>query len=111
MSLDPSGLEPMIWFDLNNSMTAKTAAEMLENFIKIKTEYRNDRSNPYRSWNVGYEPLQVIAKEMVSETSKEIEVLEMIRQEIVPTCTHPKEDRDLDPDTRKPYCTACNWVL
>lgn len=92
-------------------MTFKKAVQMLEEFVRIKTRYRDDMANPYSSWNTGWEPVRILAKEMVDETSREIEVLEIIKQEIVPNCKHPKEDRDLDPSTRKPYCTACNWDL
>ena len=84
---------------------------MLEEFVRIKTRYRDDMANPYSSWNTGWEPVRKLAKGMVDETSREIEVLEIIKQEIIPNCKHPKKDRDLDPSTRKPYCTACNWDL
>lgn len=92
-------------------MTLKNAVKMLEEFAKIKIKYRDDMANPYNSWNTGWEPIRILAERMTNETSKEIEILELIKQEIVPNCKHPKEDRDLDPSTKMPYCTACNWDL
>ena len=92
-------------------MTLRKAVQMLDAFVRIKTRYRDDMANPYSSWNTSWESVRMLAKEMTDEASIEIEVLELIKQELVPNCKHPKEDRDLDPSTKKPYCMACNWDL
>lgn len=67
-------------------MTSKKAAQMLEKFVRIKTAYRDDMANPCSSWNIGWEPVRNLAKRMVDETSEEIEVLGLIKQELVPNC-------------------------
>jgi len=64
---------------------------MLDAFVRIKTGYRDDMANPYSSWNTSWESVRMLAKEMIDEASIEIEVLELIKQELVPNCKHPKK--------------------
>ena len=92
-------------------MTAKKAIEMIDEFVRIKRGYRDTMANPYRSWNTCGESIRGFVKNLAEETAEEIEILELVKQEIEPKCEHPKNMRDLDPETRKPYCVACNWDL
>lgn len=72
-------------------MTSKKVVQMLDAFVRIKTGYRDDMANPYSSWNTSWESVRMLAKEMIDEASIEIEVLELIKQELVPNCKHPKK--------------------
>lgn len=93
-------------------MTFTKAIQILDYLIKKKTEREADFLDPKHSWNQSNEK---ILKDTISIISgfmqDEINSLQIVRSQIVPDCKHPKEDIDLDPETKKPYCMACNWDL
>ena len=90
-------------------MTSKKAVQMLDEFVRIKTAYIDDMANPHSSWNTGWESIRMLAKEMIYETSQEIEVLELIRQELVLNCKHPPEMHDVCKGQK--YCMDCKWTF
>jgi len=93
-------------------MTVKKVIQIVDYLIKRKTERKSDFLDPKHSWNQSNEK---ILKDIISIISgfmqEEINSLEMVRNQIVPDCKHPKEDIDLDPETKQPYCMGCNLDL
>ena len=90
-------------------MTVKKGIEILDWWIyhkqKVMTQLKNDWH--YETFNEG----TCVAKMLYEADRIDIENLQTIRKQPVPNCDHPKEDVDLDPDIKKPYCMACNWDL
>ncbi|HSB57265.1 MAG TPA: hypothetical protein VLD38_05615 [Nitrosopumilaceae archaeon] len=90
-------------------MTVKKGIEILDWWIyhkqKVMTQLKNDWH--YESFDEG----TCVSKMLYEAERMDIENLQLIRKQLVPNCNHPKEDLDLDPDTKMPYCMACNWDL
>ena len=90
-------------------MTVKKAIQILDWWIGHKKETMETLR---KEWHYQtYEAATGVAKMLFEMDKIDISNMEEIRKELVPNCTHPKEDRDLDPETKKPYCMACNLDL
>ena len=90
-------------------MTVKKALEIVDWWIDTKHKIMEHLKNEWHYKT--FEEATGVAKMLFDMDKVHLENLQEIRKELVPNCKHPKEDRDLDPSTRKPYCMACNWDL
>ena len=91
-------------------MTVKKAIEILDWMLNNKTKTVEEFLKPEiikAKSEIGTDLYRTILH--VTET--DIYNLNALKEQLVPDCKHPKEDRDLDPETKKPYCMACNLDL
>ena len=89
-------------------MTTKKAIEILDFVIQNKTKMKEGFLKEV--WGKESMVLGVVSSALKC-IDADLYNLEVIKKQLVPNCKHPKENIDLDPETRKPYCMACNWDL
>lgn len=90
-------------------MTVKKAIQILDWWIDHK---QKTIEKLRKDWNIDDINKTTGTEKIIFDAEKtEISNLEVIKKELVPDCKHPKEDIDLDPETKKPYCMACNLDL
>jgi len=54
--------------------------------------------------------LRDLAKSLSDSIKNEIEVLQILKKELVPKCNHPKKMQDMDANGNR-YCMNCNMDL
>jgi len=89
-------------------MTVKNAIKILDFVIQNKTKMKEGFLK--KDWGKESMVLGVVSS-VLKCIDTDLYNLEVIKKQLVPDCKHPKEDIDLDPETKKPYCMACNWDL
>ncbi len=90
-------------------LTLKKAVEIIDYTIKRKLEIREGFIDPQKSWNMGETNISGITMELGRILSEYVEILKLIRSQMVPKCKHPKKMRDHD--GKGWYCMNCNWDL
>ena len=90
-------------------MTTKKAVQIVEMLLEKKTSLKRDLAKSENDW--GNDIVGSFIQTELTSLTNEIAWLQILKKEIAPDCKHPKEDIDLDPSTKKPYCVACNWGL
>jgi hypothetical protein len=91
-------------------MTTKKAIQILDWILNNKTKTIEELYKP-NIIDSKYDLSENLYRTLLKIAETDIYNLEVVKKQLVPDCTHPKEDIDLDPETKKPYCTACNWDL
>ena len=91
-------------------MTLKKAVEILDFTIKRKLEIREGFIDPTKSWNMGDPNISVFSTELGRILNEDVEILKIIRSQIVPKCKHPKKMRDKTANGDW-YCMNCNIDL
>lgn len=65
--------------------------------------------NPNSSWNKNFDCTRELAQTIANLTQEEIQVLELIKKQLLPKCRHPKKMHDTCKG--KKYCINCNMDL
>jgi hypothetical protein len=90
-------------------LTLKKAVDIIDFTIKRKLEIREGFIDPTKSWNRGDPNISVVSTELGRILSEDVEILKLIRSQMIPKCKHPKKMRDYDGNGW--YCMNCNWDL
>jgi hypothetical protein len=91
-------------------VSVKKALKLLDFLIEDETRMYNGMSDPAKSWNTGDDNFKKLAK-ILSDCHKDnIQVLNIIKKELIPNCKHPKKMRDKTADGQL-YCMNCNYDL
>ena len=88
-------------------MTTKKAIQIIDRFIKNRTEHITDLQRPEHNWGHGITAKMV--EHDIARMTHEIHVFKILRKEIVPNCKHSKEMHDMCKGQK--YCTGCNMDL
>ena len=91
-------------------MTVKKAIEILDWILKNKTKTVEEFYKP-NILHSKFDLSENLYRTLLMIAESDIYSLEALKKQLVPDCKHPKEDIDLDPTTKKPYCMACNLDL
>lgn len=91
-------------------MTVKKATEILEWMLNNKTKTVKEFYEP-EILNAKYDTSEKLYRTLKLIEETDIHNLQAIKEQLVSKCKHPKKMRDLDPETKKPYCMACNLDL
>jgi len=91
-------------------MTLKKAIKILDWLIEQETTRAEGFVDPKHSWNQGFDCMKDLAKSLSDSIQNEVEVLQMLRKELVPNCKHPKKMQDVDSNGNR-YCMNCNMDL
>jgi len=62
------------------------------------------------SWNQDFDCMRDLAKSLSDSKQNEIYALNLIKNELIPKCNHPKKMQDVDSNGNR-YCMDCNWDL
>jgi len=92
------------------SMTISKAIKILDILIEQETILANGMADPQKSWNQDFDCLKDLAKTMADNTQNEIMALQLVKDQIIPKCKHPKDMQDRD-SSGNLYCMECNWDL
>ena len=90
-------------------MTLKKAVDIIDFTIKRKLEIREGFIDPQKPWNMGDVNISGITMELGRILGDDVEILKLIRSQMIPKCKHPKKMRDHDGNGW--YCMNCNWDL
>jgi len=91
-------------------MTVKKALKLLDFLIDYETRMHAAMSDPVKSWNVGDDSIGKLAKTLSDCHKDNIQVLNIVKKELIPNCKHPKKMRDKTADGQW-YCMNCNMDL
>lgn len=91
-------------------MTIKKAIKILDWLIEQETNRAEGFVDPKHSWNHGFDCMRDLAKSLSDSIQNEVEVLQILRKELVPKCKHPKRMHDVDNKGNR-YCMNCNMDL
>jgi len=91
-------------------MTVKKAIKILDWLIEIETNRAEGFVDPKHSWNHGFDCMRGLGEIFANSKKKDIEVLQILRKELVPKCNHPKKMQDVDSNGNR-YCMDCNLDL
>ena len=91
-------------------MTVKKAIQIIDFTIKRKLEIRKGFIDPTKSWNMGDPNISVISTELGRILGEDVEILKIIRSQMIPKCKHPKKMRDKTANGDW-YCMNCNLDL
>lgn len=91
-------------------MTTKKAIKILDWLIEQQTNRAEGFVDSKHSWNQGSDCIGDLAKSLADSIQNEIQVLQILRKEIVPDCKHPKKMQDVDANGNR-YCMNCNMDL
>ncbi len=89
-------------------MSVKKALLMIDFLIEYETKMQNGMADPTKSWNVGTENIQDLAKTLSDSHGDSVRILNDIKKELIPNCKHPKKMRDKTTDGQW-YCMNCNF--
>lgn len=91
-------------------MTVKKALEMIDFLLTYETKMQKGMEDPTKSWNTGTENIKDLAKTLSDCHKGNVQVLNIIKKELVVKCKHPKKMRDKTSDGQW-YCMNCNSDL
>ncbi len=91
-------------------MTIKKAIKILDWLIEQETSRAEGLIDPKHSWNQGFDCMRDLSKSLSDSIKNQVTILQILKKELVPKCSHPKEMRDVDSDGNL-YCMDCNWDL
>lgn len=91
-------------------MTVKKAIKILDWLIEQQTSRVEGFADPSRLWNQDNDMMRDFVKSMSDSIQNEIQVLQILRKEIVPNCKHPKKMQDVEANKNR-YCMNCNMDL
>ncbi len=91
-------------------MTVQKAIKILDWLIERESKLVKGFVDTKHSWNHGFDCARDLAKSLSNSIKNEVEVLQILRKELVPKCSHPKDMRDVDSNGNR-YCMDCNLVL
>lgn len=91
-------------------MTLKKAIKILDWLIEQENTLANGFADTKKPWNQDFDCVRHLAKSLSDSKKTEIQILAMIKNEIIPKCSHPKKMQDIDPRGNR-YCMNCNWDL
>ena len=77
-------------------MTLQKAIKILGMLIEQETILAKGMINAKNSWNQDFDCLRVLAKSLADNIQNEIMSLQIIREQIIPKCKHPKNMQDRD---------------
>ena len=72
-------------------MTVQKAIKILDWLIEQETIRSEGFIDPKHSWNQDFDCLKGLAKSFSNSIKTEIEILQILRKELVPKCKHPKK--------------------
>ena len=90
-------------------MTTQKTVKVIDYLIQRKLEIREGFIDPQKSWNMGEPNISGISIEIGRFLSDDVEILKLIRSQIVPKCKHSKKMRDKCEGVE--YCMNCNSDL
>lgn len=91
-------------------MTLKKAIKILDWLIKQQTNRMKGFTDSRKVWNQDYDFMRDFAKSLSDSIQSEVQVLQILRKELVPNCKHPKKMQDIEPNGNR-YCMNCNMDL
>ena len=91
-------------------MTSKKAIKILDWLIEQQTNRAEGFVDPKHSWNQGFDCMRDLAKSLSESIQNEIDILQILKKELIPNCKHPKRMQDIDSD-RNRYCMNYNLDL
>ncbi len=91
-------------------MTLQKAIKIIDWLIQQETTLAQGMKNPEKPWNQDFDCMQKLANSLADNKEHEVQVLKMIRSQILPKCKHPKKMQDRDANGNL-YCMDCNWDL
>lgn len=91
-------------------MTLKKAIKILDWLIEQEINLAEGFANSKKSWNRDFDCMRDLAKSLSDSKMYEIKALKIIKNELIPKCSHPKDMQDVDSNGNR-YCMDCNWDL
>ncbi len=91
-------------------MTTKKAIKILDWLIEQETIRAEGFVDPKHSWNHGFDCMKDLVKSLSDSIKNEVMILQILKKEIIPKCSHPKKMQDIDSNGNR-YCMDCNWDL
>ncbi|MHA7648068.1 hypothetical protein [Nitrosopumilus sp. S4] len=91
-------------------MTIKKAIKILDWFIELQKNRSEGFADPQKLWNQNHDFMRDFAKSLSDSIQNEVEILQILRKELVPNCKHPKKMQDMDSNGNR-YCMNCNMDL
>ena len=87
-------------------MTLRKALNLIEFLINSESRLYRDMINPTKPWNVGNTSIAKLTRQLADFHKDNVRVLNIIKKELVPDCSHPKKMRDTADGQE--YCMNCN---
>ena len=91
-------------------MTVKKAIKILDWLIEQENALAKGFVDIKHSWNQDFDCVRDLAKSLSDSKNNEIYALNLIKNELIPNCSHPKKMQDVDPKGNR-YCMVCNMDL
>ena len=91
-------------------MVTKKALQLLEFLIVYETRMHNAMADPSKSWNIENDSIKKLAGTLSDCHKENLEVLNLLKKELLPNCKHPKKMRDKTVNGQW-YCMNCNLDL
>ncbi len=91
-------------------MTVKRALALLDFLIEYETKLQQGMIDPTQSWNVGFDCMKELASSLAKSHGDNVQILNLVKKELVTNCKHPKKMRDKSPNGQW-YCMNCNSDL
>jgi hypothetical protein len=91
-------------------LTLKKAIKILDWLIEQENKLSQGFVDVKKSWNQDFDCARDLAKSLSDSKRHEIETLQIIKNELIPNCSHPKDMQDVDSNGNR-YCMDCNWDL
>ena len=91
-------------------MTLQKAIKILDFLIEKQKMYSEGMLDPHKSWNQDFDCISSLAKTMAEAMQDQTLALQLVKEQIIPKCNHPKDMQDRDSNGNL-YCMNCNWDL
>ncbi|WP_148313097.1 hypothetical protein [Nitrosopumilus adriaticus] len=83
---------------------------MIDFLIEYEIKLQKGMTVPTKSWNVSFDCMRELATSLAKSHEDNGQVLNIIKNELVGKCKHPKNVRDKSPNGQW-YCINCNVDL
>lgn len=80
-------------------MTIKKALKILDEYITKKSELKNGFLDMNMPWNQGQDFIRELSKGLATTMERDIQILNSIKNELIPNSNHPKNIQGKNPDT------------
>ena len=72
-------------------MTLQKAIKILDILIEQETILAKGMTDPAKPWNADFDCMRDLAKTLASNMEHQTMALQLVKDEIIPKCKHPKE--------------------
>lgn len=91
-------------------MTVQKAIKIIDLLIEQQKKLATGMIDPQKPWNQEFGCLKDLADTMAMNLQNQTQALQIVKDQIIPKCKHPKKMQDKDSNGNL-YCMNCNWDL